>query len=224
MLRSPAPTSRDELMTLAHSLAGLTVAEIAAKHHLEVPENLQREKGWVGQLLEVALGCEAGSSPDADYPDLGVELKTLPLDSSGYPLESTYVSVVPLTDLHRIHWENSVVKAKLSCVLWVPTLSEVTQSLIDRKIGTPLLWTPTADELRLLRQDFEEHIENIALGGVESISAKHGNVLQIRPKAADSKKVTLAVGRQGSLTKTLPRGFYLRPAFTASLISQYYKT
>ena len=42
---------------------------------------------------------------------------------------------------------------------------------------------------KILQQDWEELIETVSLGKVETLNAKLGVYLQIRPKAADSKAV-----------------------------------
>lgn len=55
----------------------------------------------------------------------------------------------------------------------------------------------------------------IVLGRVESITARHGEVLQLRPKAANSRALTEAIGEFGQPILTLPRGFYLKKTFTA---------
>ncbi len=31
------------------------------------PENLKRDKGWIGVLLEIWLGASAGSKPEQDF-------------------------------------------------------------------------------------------------------------------------------------------------------------
>ncbi len=62
-------------------------------------------------------------------------------------------------------------------------------------------------------EDWEELMDMIVLGQVERITARHGEVLQLRPKAANSKALTEAVGAQGEPILTLPRGFYLKKEF-----------
>ena len=63
-------------------------------------------------------------------------------------------------------------------------------------------------------------MELVALGQIESITAHHGQVLQLRPKAANGRALTCAIGRQGQLIQTRPRGFYLRATFTQQLLHQ----
>ena len=78
-------------------------------------------KGKVGEQIERALGASGGSTATWDFPELRVELKTIPLDASrGAPRESTFVCAVSLADADRAEWATSWVRAKLSRVLWVP--------------------------------------------------------------------------------------------------------
>ncbi len=90
---------------------------------------------------------------------------------------------------------------------------ERTIPLAARRVGAPLLWSPDEDEERQLRMDWEELMDLIVLGEVERITARHGEVLQLRPKAANSKALTEAIGARGETILTLPRGFYLKKEF-----------
>lgn len=53
-------------------------------------------------------------------------------------------------------------------------------------------------------------MDMIVLGQVERITARHGEVLQLRPKAANARALTEAIGARGEPILTLPRGFYLK--------------
>ena len=216
------PHHEQELLQRAQSLAGHTLGELAAHAGLPIPENLKREKGWVGMLLEVYLGAIAGSKPEQDFADIGIELKTIPVDSRGKPLETTFVCVAPLTGNSGVTWESSHVRHKLARVLWIPVEGERQIPLSDRHIGAPLLWQPSLEEDEQLRQDWEELMDLIVLGKVESITARHGEFLQIRPKAANSKALTEAIGEFGQPILTLPRGFYLKKRFTSALLARHF--
>ena len=218
-----APASLDELQSRSLALAGLTLGQIAAELGVAIPANLQKDKGWVGQLLEQALGASAGSKAEPDFPHLAVELKTLPIDQFGKPLESTYVCVAPLTGVTGLRWHESWVCQKLQHVLWVPILAERQIPLAERMIATPFLWQPDHSQMRLLQQDWEELMEQITLGGIDSIRGAQGKVLQLRPKAANSKVLTDAVGANGEPIRTLPRGFYLKASFTADILRQQFQ-
>lgn len=222
MNKPNAPRDIPELMMRVNTIAGLTLGEIAAQYAFKTPENLLREKGWIGQLIEYVLGATAASKPEPDFPHLGVELKTLPISYTGKPLETTYVSITPLTKLHGVTWQNSVVKKKLSHVLWLPILSERDLAPTDRIIGNGFLWKPSQQEEALLKKDWEELTEMIALGNIEQVNGHFGQVLQLRPKAANSKALTQAIGPNGSEIMTLPRGYYLKTEFTKQILAKQF--
>ena len=216
----PRPQSETELLTRARMLAGETLATLARKAEVAMPKDLRHAKGWVGQLLEWHLGATAGSKPEQDFQELGIELKTLPIDQAGKPLESTFVCVTPLLGITGLRWDESNVRNKLSRVLWIPVEGSRDIPLAARRIATPFIWSPHVAQEAQLRQDWEELMELVALGRIESITAHHGEVLQLRPKAANGQALTSAIGRQGQLIQTRPRGFYLRTLFTQQLLQQ----
>lgn len=73
-LLSP-PETEEQLLAQAQQLSGYTLGELAALAGLVTPENLKRDKGWIGVLLEIWLGASAGSKPEQDFAATGVELK-----------------------------------------------------------------------------------------------------------------------------------------------------
>ncbi len=215
------PKSEQELINRAQDLAGLTLGEIAYQAGIAIPKDLKRNKGWIGLLLEHVLGASAGSRPEPDFPQLGIELKSLPINAQAKPLETTFVSVAPLTGLVGVNWQNSYVKKKLAKVLWVPVITPKNSPLSQRVIGSPFLWSPNEEEESLLAQDWQELTDMIVLGEVENINGKHGQVMQLRPKAANSKAKTQAFDHNGKPFMTLPRGFYLKINFTQMLLQRY---
>ncbi|AJO91708.1 DNA mismatch repair protein MutH [Haemophilus influenzae] len=215
------PQTLEQLLAQAQSIAGLTFGELADELHIPVPIDLKRDKGWVGMLLERALGATAGSKAEQDFSHLGVELKTLPINAEGYPLETTFVSLAPLVQNSGVKWENSHVRHKLSCVLWMPIEGSRHIPLRERHIGAPIFWKPTAEQERQLKQDWEELMDLIVLGKLDQITARIGEVMQLRPKGANSRSVTKGIGKNGEIIDTLPLGFYLRKEFTAQILNAF---
>lgn len=215
------PQTLEQLLSQAQSIAGLTFGELAGELHIPVPIDLKRDKGWVGMLLERALGATAGSKAEQDFSHLGVELKTLPINAEGYPLETTFVSLAPLVQNSGVKWENSHVRHKLSCVLWIPIEGSRHIPLRERHIGAPIFWKPTAEQERQLKQDWEELMDLIVLGKLEQITARIGEVMQLRPKGANSRAITKGIGKNGEIIDTLPLGFYLRKEFTAQILKEF---
>ncbi|MBV7314246.1 DNA mismatch repair endonuclease MutH [Shewanella sp. NIFS-20-20] len=213
-----SPQTVAELLMRAEHMAGFTLAELAQSHHVPMPANLQRDKGWVGQLIELELGATAGSKPEQDFRHLGIELKTIPINAQGRPLETTYVCVAPLTNIQGLRWQDSLVCHKLQQVLWVPIAGDRNIPLAERRIGTPFLWQPSPSQWAQLQQDWEEIMELISIGRVNHITARHGEVLQLRPKAANSRVKTASIDSAGQKQLSNPRGFYLKINFTADIL------
>jgi DNA mismatch repair protein MutH len=217
------PESEAELWARARRLAGVRLGELAAGFDLAPPPDLRRAKGWVGQLVERALGATAASRPTPDFAAFGVELKTLPVDRRGKPCESTFVCTIALTRAGDLEWEGSPVWRKLRRVLWVPVEGERSIPPAQRRIGEPLLWSPSPDEEADLRFDWEELTGIIGRGDVESLTGHLGRFLQVRPKARDSRARRAGTDRDGAVFAALPRGFYLRASFTGRLLAAHYR-
>ena len=207
------PRDEADLLERAQALCGATLEDLAAG----LAGGLHR-KGKIGEAVERALGATGGARAVHDFPHLRVELKTIPISSNGIPHESTFVCAVRISDAHQLDWSTSWARAKLSRVLWVPVVGPKRGQAAERRIGTPLLWSPTVGQARVLRDDFDEIVGLIGVGRVEDVSAHLGRWLQLRPKAANGSVRTIAFAQDGESVETVPRGFYLRPSFTSALL------
>jgi DNA mismatch repair protein MutH len=239
MTRSPRvrpPVDEAELRARAWALRGLSLDELADRLAVPAPGPHRREedkalddlveeplatgnrlhtKGKAGELLETALGATGGSAAIHDFPGLGVELKTIPLDAKGAPTESTFVCAFQVAEADAADWATSWARQKLSRVLWLP-LVEGEDGV--RRIGEPSFWRPTVAQEAILRADFDELLGRIGAGDVESVTAHLGRWLQVRPKAATGAVRTIAYGHDGERIATIPRGLYLRARFTGALL------
>lgn len=214
------PETEQVLLARCQALAGKTLGQVASEFGVVIPSDLQRHKGWVGALLEKVLGADAGSRAEPDFMNLGIEMKTLPLNKQGQPKESTYVCTVALQQSGELGWQQSWLRRKLSHVLWVPIEAEPAIPLSERYIGQAWLWQPTAEQEALLQQDWEDLMDMVVLGELTDITAREGRYIQIRPKAANSRVLVTGVSSEGNNQKINPKGFYLRSAFTRLLLEQ----
>lgn len=223
MKQLPSPTSEFELLNRAYDLTGKTIQQLAAASHQTLPASLHAAKGFMGSLLELLLGTTAGNKALPDFSELGIELKTLPIDFLGKPIESTYVTMLPLCSFNDQAFEKSEVYLKLRRVLWIPIVGDKKLDLASRYVATPFLWSPTSADWAILKEDWEEIMDMVHLGQIHSLSGRFGQYLHIRPKAASSRVLTNAYGESGELVQTLPRGFYLRVSFTKKILTNCFK-
>lgn len=211
------PESEAELLQRARRLAGRTLEAVAADAGLALPD-LRRHKGFVGELLERTLGATGANRAEPDFPGLGVELKSLPVDAQGRPQESTWVCTAPLDAAFAGSWEECWVRRKLSRVLFVPVVE-----LAPRVFGTAFLWSPDAEEDAQLRADWAEIAEAVVLGETWRITGRMGRALQVRPKGANAGTRTWVMGEEDWVSE-MRRGFYLRPSFTARAVQAALRT
>ncbi|MEJ2399482.1 MAG: DNA mismatch repair endonuclease MutH [Gammaproteobacteria bacterium] len=216
------PQTLEELLHRTRAIAGCSLQELAQQQQQRVPEDMRHAKGWTGQLLEQVLGADAASLAQPDFRALGVELKTLPVLANGQPKESTYVCTVPLQSDGQSSWQQSWVRRKLQCILWLPIEADPAIAPGQRRVGSALLCQPDSRQHAILQQDWEEHMDLILLGRVDEISAHQGTYLQVRPKAADHTALRMTTDNEGNMIRTLPRGFYLRSCFTAEILATHY--
>lgn len=214
------PTSIEVLQKRCQWLEGQPLQQLAQTLQIKLPETLQFEKGAIGQLIEKALGAQAGSLPMPDFPHLGIELKTIPVNAAYVPQESTYICTTQV-DAKITQWQHSTVYKKTRHILWVPILTSPGQAIATRQIGTCLLWQPTPTQLATLQADWEELMEMVTLGHIDQINASYGEYLHIRPKAAHSKVLYHTSNLAGERIQANPKGFYLRTRFTREILNAH---
>lgn len=220
LLKILPPKTEKELLERCLRLQGVTFAQLARSLSLAIPTEPSQRKGWVGMALELALGANASNKALPDFMGLGIELKTLPIGSSGKPVESTFVTSIPLLSLHQQTWKSSQCYVKLKRVLWLPIEGDNELPYLSRRIGKGFLWSPDEAQESQLSSDWEYLSFKITTGQLETIDASVGVYLQVRPKAAHGKSLCHGFDSQGIKIQTLPRGFYLRSSFTHQIFSK----
>lgn len=210
------PESAKALMQRADALRGQSLARLAGAHGVALPATRRNGKGFAGGLIERVLGADAGNLPEPDFRNLGIELKTIPVDLDGAPRESTYVCVAPAAGTPWGRFADSILWRKLACVLFVPLITSSEHTLGESVIGHPRLWRPNARERSLLQADWTLLAESLSVRGESD--GRMGEVLQLRPKAAHARDLRPGFDAAGAPAPSLPRGFYLRPAFTRTLL------
>lgn len=208
----------EELVARARTLEGRTIQSIADELRVSTEGEAVRTKGRPGEILERALGATGGSRAVVDFPELGVELKTVPVDEAGKPIETTYVCKISLTDADTQEWETSWVRAKLARVLFVPLFAPEGRPWPERIVGEAVLWSPSPEEEAVLRADFDDAMGLIGVGRIEELTAHLGQWLQVRPKARDGTKSGVAFGPENEAIAAVPRGFYLRTSLTEAIL------
>jgi DNA mismatch repair protein MutH len=210
----------DALLAHARALVGVELGELADALGLPVPSGRVRTKGWSGQLIEQELGVAVGGTRGPDFAALGVELKTVPVDATLTPLESTAVCQIDPVAIAAEAWEGSYARQKLARVLFVALeVPEGARSVGERRVAAVRLWSPDAAQERLLREDFELFVRGyFRRGRADDITGHLGAVMQVRPKGKNAADLRDGYDAEGNATRVGKCGFYLRPGFVAAIL------
>jgi DNA mismatch repair protein MutH len=93
------------------------------------------------------------------------------------------------------------------------------RSVGERRVAAVRLWSPDAEQERLLRADFELFVRGFfRRGRADDITGHLGAVLQVRPKGRNAADTRDGYDAEGRATRVGKSGFYLRPSFIASIL------
>lgn len=213
---APPPRSHKELWARARALAGRSMGDLSQALGLPLPPDPARSKGYLGRITEMALGADPTAMERPDFPHLGVELKTIPIGANGRPQESTFVCSINLSQAADDQWHTSRLRLRLQTVLLMPF--EAASLPGGHRFLMPLWWQPSEQDWALLQGDWEDLMGAIGAGRGSTLTAREGRVLQVRPKAANSRVRTLGPADDG-LQPMLPLGFYLRARFVFGVLT-----
>lgn len=209
----PPPQNMAELKARLDLIMGFTLGELAAPLRLRVPQSSVHSKGWAGEFVELLLGARAQNLPLPDFVNLGIELKTMPIDRNFEPLETTFLCHAPLYQVRGLNFEKSALAAKTAAMLFVFILAERGMPPAARRLIDYYLFVPSPAERAQIKADFDELMDLAAAGQTAQITARLGTIIQLRPKCADGSQLVPCVDEEGQISATRPRGFYLRRDF-----------
>lgn len=217
--RQPAPLSREELVVRAEALEGARIEEIAKAIGSDIPRGRRSTKGFIGQLLEKALGADSDALDAPDFAALGVELKSIPVADhiELRPVESTFLASISMANADRAEWKTSRLRHKLQSVLWIPVEGSWRGSIGERTVRSPRLWTPTEPEFAALKADWTDLMGAIGAGQASQLTGRDGVYIQVRPKAAHGG-VRVVTPSSHSVDMQHPLGFYMRANATRDIL------
>ncbi|MBK4775694.1 DNA mismatch repair endonuclease MutH [Candidatus Pantoea edessiphila] len=216
------PKNKITLLSRAQALAGFTLENLANNAGLLIPNDLKINKGWIGRLMEIYLGVNSYNKPEQDFVHLGIELKTIPIDSLGCPIENTFICTTSLIKNISSTWKKSNIRNKLSNILWIPVEGNNNIPLKMRRIGRSFLWNPSIKEDMILRKDWEEIMDMIVFNRINYVNNYRGVFLQLKAKTSSCRSLNRTISKESEIILTLPRSFYLKKDFTKIIVSGYH--
>lgn len=172
-------------------------------------------KGLLGRALEHYFGIPPNNAARPDFPEAGVELKTVPLAPykdglGGYRIkERTKVCAINFQKLLEQTWKTSDARHKLEKVLFVFILPGKTPR--GSRVEKVLLWDISTDYEPTFESDWCKVYDKVAVGLAHCISEGDGKYLGASTAGAGGGKT---FPQPKSSIPAKMRAFSLKPPFT----------
>jgi DNA mismatch repair protein MutH len=206
-----------DLLRIYTEIQGIPFRELAETLGYDITKDPKSMKSAAGDIAELVAGKKPDALPQADLSDFDIEVKTVPLDLSGYPRENTKITALNYTSLLKETWETSHVYGKVRVVLFVPIVKEDTNRPEAWYVRSPFIWMPSRDQLSAIRKDWETIKEMVRRG--EQLTATVGEHLIANTsgqgKGRDARSYQLPDGRT---IEVKTRAFFLRRTLVAEIL------
>ncbi len=216
--------NRAELLKKAEGFNGKTIGELDTTGLLNNPKN----KGDIGQVIQIALGKSLDSSKEMDFPEAKLELKVTGVLSSKKKEESYHakerlvLTMVNYQEDYKLSFEKSHILEKCDNLLITVYRYEKPKDGSKANYGqfvvvTSFHYALSEKDKAIIKQDYDEIISKIKNGEADKISESDTNYLSACTKAADSN-----ARRSQPFSSTLakPRAFAFKAAYLTQIIHE----
>ncbi|MBO7652220.1 MAG: hypothetical protein J6S84_05860 [Bacteroidales bacterium] len=201
---------------------GKTIGQI--KDELNIERN-KMVKGASGLIVENLLGIENNNRDEADIPEIGCEIKILPLQKNRNgdikAKEPTAIQMINYMEVAKETWETAKLRGKIALTFWVVYLAKENGKSLNQNdyvIVDYFLDHPNDIHNSIFKKDWEEIQNYIKSGRADQLSCSMGVYLEPKTKGANNQDKTDAPDGKGGTTKARRRAFYYKKNYTNSAI------
>ena len=211
------------LFNIITNVKGKTIGEI--KESLFIGDRKKKKKGASGLIVENLLGVENNNRDEADLPQIGCEIKILPLqknkDGSIKAKEPTAIQMINYCEVAKETWETAKIRNKINLTFWVVYLAKVDgerKQQDDYVIVDYFLDHPSDLQNSVFKTDWEEIQSYIKRGDADKLSCSMGIYLEPKTKGANNQDKTDAPDGKGGIIRARRRAFYYKKNYTNTQI------
>ena len=223
MISSKTLENLQPLFNIIKSVKGKTIRQI--KEELFIGDKCKMKKGASGLIVENLLGVENNNRDEADLPEIGCEIKILPLqlncNGDIKAKEPTAIQMINYCQVAKEVWETAKLRTKINITFWVVYLAKENGKALnqdDYVIVDYFLDHPTATQLEVFKKDWEEIQQYIIKGDADKLSCSMGVFIEPKTKGANNQDKTDAPDGKGGLIKVRRRAFYYKKNYTNTQI------
>lgn len=210
------------LFDIISKAKGKTIGQI--KDELSI-ERSKMVKGASGLIVEKLLGFENNNLDSADIPEIGCEIKILPLqknrDGTIKAKEPTAIQMINYIEVAKETWETAKLRGKIALTFWVVYLAKTSGKAMEQNdyvIVDYFLDHPNDVQNGIFRKDWENIQEYIKTGRADQLSCSMGEYLEPKTKGKNNQDKTDAPDGKGGKLKARRRAFYYKKNYTNTAI------
>lgn len=210
------------LFNIITNSKGKTIGQI--KDELNIERN-KMVKGTSGLIVEELLGIENNNRDEADIPEIGCEIKSLPLQKNKNGIikakEPTAIQMINYIEVANETWETAKLRGKITLTFWVVYLAKENGKALNQNdyvIIDYFLDHPNDIQNNIFKKDWEEIQKYIQTGRADELSCKMGEYIEPKTKGKNNQDKTDAPDGKGGIIQARRRAFYYKKNYTNSSI------
>ena len=185
------PSDKNSIIEYAKKLKGKSLRQVCDP---KVLEHSYSGKGNLGQVLEkFYFGYEPNSIAEADFAQIGMELKSSPLkqlkNDEFRSKERLVLNIINYINVVTQHFENSDFIKKNASILLIFYLHQAGYDILDLIIKLVDEWSFPSTDLEIIKKDWETITQKIANGKAHELSEGDTFYLGACTKGANASSV-----------------------------------
>lgn len=210
------------LFDIISNSKGKTIGQI--KDEMSIARS-KMVKGASGLIVENLLGIPNNNRDGADIPEIGCEIKILPLqknrDGAIKAKEPTAIQMINYVEVAKETWETAKLRGKIDLTFWVVYLAKKDGKALNQNdyvIVDYFLDHPDDVQNSVFKKDWEEIQKYIKTGRADLLSCSMGEYLEPKTKGKNNQDKTDAPDGKGGTIKARRRAFYYKKKYTNTAI------
>ncbi len=210
------------MFDIIYNSKGKTIGQIKDELNIERDKMV---KGASGLIVENLLGIKNNNRDEADIPEIGCEIKILPLqknrDGAIKAKEPTAIQMINYMEVAEETWETAKLQGKIALTFWVVYLAKKDGKSLNQNdyiIVDYFLDHPNNIQNNIFKKDWEEIQSYIKTGRADQLSCSMGEYLEPKTKGANNQDKTDAPDGKGGTIKARRRAFYYKKNYTNTAI------
>ena len=189
-----------------------TVGDVGAE--LDVPPS--DAKSYSAATVRRILGAKGFRTKIVEFEEMGLTPRITRVRDDLMPYESLSFPAFRYHSLLEETWEDSDLLARIEYMLLIPIHGRMKSTpQKDCTLGVPVFWRPSADQLELIKQEWETYRIEIREHKADRLTpASETKAIHVRPHARDSRDTDEAPG----LGQIVKKSFWLNRPFVQQIL------